>query len=105
MLSRRGLLSAAAAASVAGGLAACAKKSANTSTGSSGGTGAKTITLGFAQTGAESGWRTANTKSIQDSCTAANGINLKFVDCQGKSENQIAAVRSFIQQKVDIISF
>ena len=28
---------------------------------------AKKITLGFSQVGAESGWRAANTKSIQDS--------------------------------------
>src|SRR6266567_2665373 len=62
------------------------------------------ITLGFAQVGAESGWRTANTKSIQDSAAAA-GINLKFSDAQQKQENQIAAIRSFIQQKVDVISF
>ena len=104
MLSRRGFLTAAAAASAAGGLAACAKKSNSPSSGSSGG-GGKLITLGFAQTGAESGWRTANTQNIKDTCTAANGINLKFVDSQSKPENQIAAVRSFIQQKVDIISF
>jgi galactofuranose transport system substrate-binding protein len=104
MLSRRGFLTAAAAASAAGGLAACAKKSNSPSSGSSGG-GAKLITLGFAQTGAESGWRTANTQNIKDTCTPANGINLKFVDSQSKPENQIAAVRSFIQQKVDIISF
>ena len=29
------------------------------------------ITMGFAQVGAESGWRTANTKSIQDSAKEA----------------------------------
>src|SRR5438034_9817678 len=103
MLSRRGFLSAAAAASVAGGLAACAKKSGSGATTGSSGGAAKTITLGLAQTGAESGWRTANTKSIQDSCTPANGINLKFVDCQGKPEKQIAAVRNFMQQQAAII--
>ncbi len=105
MLSRRGFLSAAAAASVAGGLAACAKKSGSTASSGTSGGGNKLITLGFAQTGAESGWRTANTQNIKDTCTPANGINLKFVDSQSKPENQIAAVRSFIQQKVDIISF
>src|SRR4051812_28270440 len=60
--------------------------------------------MGFAQVGAESGWRTANTKSIQESAAAA-GIELKFVDAQGKQENQIAAIRSFIAQKVDVIAF
>jgi galactofuranose transport system substrate-binding protein len=62
------------------------------------------ITMGFAQVGAESGWRTANTKSIQDSAKDA-GIDLKFNDAQGKQENQIQAIRSYIQQKVDVIAF
>ncbi|CAM3657736.1 ABC transporter substrate-binding protein [Nocardioides zeicaulis] len=62
------------------------------------------ITMGFAQVGAESGWRTANTKSIQESAADA-GIDLKFTDAQGKQENQIQAIRSYIQQKVDVIAF
>lgn len=62
------------------------------------------ITLGFAQVGAESGWRTANTKSIQDAAKDA-GIDLKFSDAQQKQENQIKAIRSYIQQKVDVIAF
>jgi ABC-type sugar transport system substrate-binding protein len=77
--------------------------------GGSGGSGASnntdgTITMGFAQVGAESGWRTANTKSIQESAKAA-GIELKFSDAQQKQENQLKAIRSYIQQKVDIIAF
>src|SRR6187431_3122365 len=62
------------------------------------------ITMGFAQVGAESGWRTANTKSIQDSAKKA-GVDLKFSDAQQKQENQIKAIRSYIQQKVDVIAF
>ncbi len=62
------------------------------------------IVMGFAQVGAESGWRTANTESIKESAAAA-GIELKFSDAQGKQENQIKAIRSFIQQKVDVIAF
>jgi galactofuranose transport system substrate-binding protein len=62
------------------------------------------ITMGFAQVGAESGWRTANTKSIQESAEKA-GIELKFSDAQQKQENQIKAIRSYIQQKVDVIAF
>jgi simple sugar transport system substrate-binding protein/ribose transport system substrate-binding protein len=76
--------------------------------GSSGGaTGAADsgkITLGFSQVGAESGWRTANTKSIQESAAAA-GIDLKFADAQQKQQNQITAIRSYITQKVDVIAF
>ncbi|MBA2890965.1 ABC transporter substrate-binding protein [Nonomuraea soli] len=66
--------------------------------------GDDTITMGFSQVGAESGWRTANTKSVQDSAKNA-GVTLKFSDAQQKQENQIKALRSFIQQKVDIIAF
>lgn len=72
--------------------------------GNSGTKSTKSITLGFSQVGAESGWRSANTKSIQDSAKEA-GYTLKFSDAQQKQENQIKALRSFIQQKVDVISF
>ena len=68
------------------------------------GAAADTLTMGFAQVGAESGWRTANTKSIQESAAAA-GVDLKFSDAQQKQENQIKAIRSFIQQRVDVIAF
>ncbi|MHA6629824.1 ABC transporter substrate-binding protein [Pseudonocardia sichuanensis] len=66
--------------------------------------GGEPLTLGFSQVGAESGWRTANTKSVQDSAAAA-GIELQFSDAQQKQENQIKAIRSFIQQRVDVIAF
>ena len=62
------------------------------------------ITLGFSQVGSESGWRAANTKSIQSSAKAA-GINLKFSDAQQKQQNQIQAIRSYIQQRVNVIAF
>ena len=60
--------------------------------------------LGFAQVGAESGWRTANTKSIQDSAKQA-GTDLLFTDAQGKQEAQVESIRGFIEQKVDLIAF
>ncbi|MFJ5697399.1 ABC transporter substrate-binding protein [Arthrobacter sp. NPDC093139] len=69
-----------------------------------GNAGTDKITMGFAQVGAESGWRTANTKSVQESAKKA-GIDLKFSDAQQKQENQIKAIRSYIQQKVDVIAF
>lgn len=62
------------------------------------------IVLGFAQVGAESEWRTANTESIKSSAKDA-GIELKFSDAQQKQENQIKAIRAFIAQKVDVIAF
>jgi len=64
----------------------------------------KQITLGFAQVGAESAWRTANTVSVK-SAAKDSGINLKFSDAQQKQENQIKAIRSYIAQKVDVIAF
>ncbi|WP_250454518.1 ABC transporter substrate-binding protein [Caballeronia sp. ATUFL_M2_KS44] len=64
----------------------------------------KPIVLGFAQVGAESEWRTANTESIKSSAKDA-GIDLKFSDAQQKQENQIKAIRSYIAQRVDVIAF
>jgi simple sugar transport system substrate-binding protein len=65
---------------------------------------AKPIVLGFSQIGAESEWRTANTRSIQQAAAEA-GITLRFSDAQQKQENQIKALRSFIAQRVDVIAF
>lgn len=62
----------------------------------------KPLKVGFAQTGAESAWRTANSESMKSEA-AKRGIDLKFSDAQGKQENQIRAVRSFITQGVDAI--
>lgn len=62
----------------------------------------KKIKVGFAQTGAESAWRTANSASMKAEAEK-RGIDLKFSDAQGKQENQIKAVRSFITQRVDAI--
>lgn len=64
----------------------------------------KSISLGFSQIGAESEWRTANSQSIKDEAEK-QGIVLKFSDAQQKQENQIKAIRSFIQQRVDVIAF
>jgi galactofuranose transport system substrate-binding protein len=64
----------------------------------------KKLVLGFAQVGAESEWRSANTQSIKQSAKDA-GITLKFSDAQQKQENQIKAIRSYIAQKVDVIAF
>ena len=61
------------------------------------------ITVGFAQVGAESGWRTANTDSFKSYFTEANGFNLIFSDAQQDQNKQISAVRDFITQGVDYI--
>ena len=44
---------------------------------------AKTLVVGFAQVGAESSWRTAETESIKAEATK-RGVTLKFSDAQGK---------------------
>lgn len=64
--------------------------------------GAKKLVVGFAQTGAESAWRAANTNSMKSEAEK-RGIDLKFADGQGKQENQIRALRSFVTQGVDAI--
>ena len=62
-----------------------------------------TITVGFSQVGAESDWRTANSESMKSTFSEENGYELIFDDAQQKQENQITAIRNFIQQEVDYI--
>ena len=62
------------------------------------------IVLGFSQAGAESKWRLANTDSIRKSAER-NRITLNFKNADGKPEQQIADVHSFIDAKVNVIAF
>jgi galactofuranose transport system substrate-binding protein len=62
----------------------------------------KKLSVGFSQVGAESAWRTAETKSIRGEAEK-RGVDLKFADAQGKQASQIQALTSFIAQKVDAI--
>lgn len=61
------------------------------------------ITVGFAQTGAESGWRSANTESMNAAFSEENGFDLNFNAADNDPAAQIAAVRGFINQGVDAI--
>lgn len=61
------------------------------------------IVLGFSQVGAESAWRRANTESIK-SAAATSNIKLLFADAGQDQANQIAAIRDFIRQRVDVIA-
>lgn len=61
------------------------------------------LVVGFSQVGAESDWRTANTQSMKATFVEENGYKLIFDDAQQKQENQITAIRNFIQQEVDYI--
>ena len=60
------------------------------------------LIVGYAQLGAESEWRAANTISIKETADQL-GVELRFLDAQQKQDNQIEAVRKLIVQKVDII--
>jgi len=60
------------------------------------------LIIGFAQLGAESEWRTANTNSIKETADQL-GIELKFYDAQQEQVNQIEAMRKLIIEKVDVI--
>ena len=61
------------------------------------------IKVGFAQTGSESGWRSANTESMKEAFSKENGFDLMFNAADNDPAAQIAAVRSFISQGVDAI--
>lgn len=87
----------------------CAQQPVALSTpGSGSGLNAKTektyqdLIVGYAQIGAESEWRAANTISIKETAEHL-GVELRFLDAQQKQENQIEAVRKLIIQKVDVI--
>lgn len=60
------------------------------------------LIVGYAQLGAESEWRAANTISIKETAEQL-GVELRFLDAQQKQENQIEAVRKLIIQRVDVI--
>ncbi|MBA2952947.1 substrate-binding domain-containing protein [Nocardioides sp. MAH-18] len=68
-----------------------------------GGGGGDLIKVGFAQTGSESGWRSANTESMKDAFSEENGFELVFNAADNDPAAQISAVRSFISQGVDAI--
>jgi simple sugar transport system substrate-binding protein len=103
VLSKKVVIAAVSAAMLA--ITACGSDESDTNAaGASAAGDSGKLTMGFAQVGAESGWRTANTKSIQDSAKEAS-VDLKFSDAQQKQENQIKAIRSYIQQRVDVIAF
>jgi ABC-type sugar transport system substrate-binding protein len=65
--------------------------------------GYEDMTVGFIQTGSESGWRAANTASFKETADQL-GIDLKFYDAQNRLENQVSAFHQFNQDpEVDVI--
>lgn len=65
----------------------------------------KLIVVGFSQVGAESEWRVTNTENMKATLSEQNGYELIFDDARNMQENQIRAIRTFIQQDVDYIVF
>lgn len=63
----------------------------------------KDLSVCYPQLGAESDWRTANTASFKETAEQL-GVKLIFSDAQQKQENQISAIRTCIQQGVDVIA-
>ena len=64
------------------------------------------LVIGFAQIGQESGWRDAETNDIQwYAARHTDTIELHFADAEQKPENQIKAIRGFIDRGVDVIAF
>jgi len=85
-------------------IAGCSSEGDATNTANpGGGGGGDVITVGFAQTGSESGWRSANTDSMKAAFSEENGFKLVFNAADNDTAAQIAAVRSFINQGVDAI--
>ena len=70
-----------------------------------GSAGDNLIVVGFSQVGAESEWRVTNTENIKSVLSEENGYMLIFDDARQEQENQIRAIRMFIQQDVDYIVF
>lgn len=62
------------------------------------------LVLGFSQLAAEANWNAANTASIRKAAHDA-GIELRLEDARRSQELQVAALRSFVRQGVDVIAF
>ena len=61
------------------------------------------IRVGFSQLGSESDWRMANTESMTSALSEENGFELLFDNAKQRQENQLLAIRNFIQEDVDYI--
>lgn len=81
----------------------CAQLCGCSDGGSGAGPGAPVV-LGFSQVVAGANWDTANLQSIRDAAREA-GVDLRLEDARRSQETQVAALRSFVRQRVDVIAF
>ena len=66
--------------------------------------GQSALVVGFSQLGAESGWRIGNTASMEQAARRW-GFGLMLDNANQRQDKQIAAIRSFISYRVDVIVF
>ena len=62
------------------------------------------LVLGFSQVEAQANWDRANAASIRDAARDA-GIELRLEDARRSQQTQVAALRSLVKQRVDVIAF
>jgi ABC-type sugar transport system substrate-binding protein len=70
----------------------------------SGAEGESALVLGFSQVVGDANWDTANAASIRKAAREA-GIDLRLEDARRSQEKQVATLRSFVRQRVDVIAF
>jgi len=62
------------------------------------------VVLGLSQVVTAANWNAANTESIRQAAQGA-GIEIRLEDANRSQEKQVAALRSFVRQHVDVIAF
>lgn len=62
------------------------------------------VVLGVSQVTASANWDAAALQSIRDAARDA-GVELRHEDARRSQENQLATLRSFIEQEVDVVAF
>ena len=72
--------------------------------GGEGQSGRAAVVVGFSQLGSESGWRIGNTVSMEQAAKRW-GFGLMLDNANQRQDKQIAAIRSFISYRVDVIVF
>jgi ABC-type sugar transport system substrate-binding protein len=66
--------------------------------------GGAQVVLGISQIAATANWDTANADSIRSAARDA-GVGLRLEDGRRSQENQVAQLRQFVNQRVDVIAF
>lgn len=62
------------------------------------------LVLGVSQIAGKANWDTANARSIREAARVA-GVDLRLEDAHRSQQNQVAMLRTFVKQRVDVIAF